>query len=68
MKEIKTADDIAMVIALRDGIELREARQIIYAVQLYLSDIILSGGRIEEAEKFLIDELGLEPDYLEVLL
>ena len=59
---------VCYLIAKRDGISLAEA---IAAVDQFLDgvhELIDSGGSIQEIEDYLLDELGLEPDYLEYLL
>lgn len=67
MREIKNADDVAIFIAIRDGIELQEARLLVEGIQWALYGIAMTEG-IEKCEAFLMNELGLGPDYLEILL
>ena len=66
---MKTGHDrIIAILMERDELTEEEAReQVEEAVEL-INEILESGGSYEEAEEILLDDLGLEMDYIFDLL
>ena len=66
---MKTGHDrIVAILMERDELTEEEAReQVEEAVEL-INEILESGGSYEEAEEILLDDLGLEMDYIFDLL
>ena len=66
---MKTGKDrIIAILMERDELTEEEAReQVEEAVEL-INEILESGGSYEEAEEILLDDLGLEMDYIFDLL
>ena len=61
-------DRIVAILMERDELTEEEAReQVEEAVEL-INEIVASGGSYEEAEEILLDDLGLEMDYIFDLL
>ena len=61
-------DRIIAILMERDDLTEEEAReQVEEAVEL-INEILESGGSYEEAEEILLDDLGLEMDYIFDLL
>ena len=61
-------DKIVAILMERDELTEEEAReQVEEAVEL-INEIVASGGSYEEAEENLLDDLGLEMDYIFDLL
>ena len=61
-------DRIIAILMERDELTEEEAReQVEEAVEL-INEILESGGSYEEAEEILLDDLGLEMDYIFDLL
>ena len=61
-------DRIVAILMERDELTEEEAReQVEEAVEL-INEILESGGSYEEAEEILLDDLGLEMDYIFDLL
>ena len=63
----KTFEELAIMIAKRDGISYEEGLR---AVRDCMSELefALVDGDIDEAEEILKDHLGLEPDFLDVFI
>lgn len=59
--------DIVEILVERDNIDRDAAAKRIRYVKTLIDDAILLGND-EEVEDIIMDELGLEPDYLEELL
>lgn len=62
---VETIDDIVRLIKYRDKLSLREARTI---VEDCIDELKHCNYDIDSAEDIVRDYLGLEPDYLEILL
>ena len=61
-------DEIIAILMKRDDLTEEEAReQVEEAVEL-INEILESGGSYEEAEEILLEDLGLEMDYIFDLL
>ena len=60
-------DELAAMIARRDGISINEAYEAIEETQDMLQEAFAAGS-ITMAEDILASELLLEPDYLEIFL
>lgn len=62
-----TIEELARMLAKRDGITYNEEMNVI---SMCIDDIheAIGRGRYFEAEDILHDYLGLEPDYLEILI
>ena len=63
----RTLDELAQMIAKRDGISLNEA---LTAVRDCAAEMELAfyDGSLDEAEDILRSSLGLEPDYLDLFI
>lgn len=63
----RTLDELAQMIAKRDGISLNEA---LIAVRDCAAEMELAfyNGSLDEAEDVLRYSLGLEPDYLDLFI
>lgn len=55
--------ELILVLMRRDQMTEAEARERIAATGKAIREAILSGG-LEEPEEILLEELGLEPDYI----
>lgn len=64
---METIDDIIMLIARRDNLSVNEATIVVEECVDALQDA-LSRGENWDCEDIVADFLGLEPDYLEILL
>ena len=64
---METIDDIIMLIARRDGLSVNEATIAVEECVDALQDA-LSRGENWDCEDIVADCLGLEPDYLDILL
>ena len=62
----KDKEALARMIAKRDGISVNEAHAAIRECTEWIENAI-SHGRFEEAFDILREELGLEPDYMDIL-
>lgn len=60
-------DELAAMIARRDGISINEAYEAIEETQDMLQEAFAAGS-ITMAEDILADELGIELDYLDLFL
>jgi len=59
---------IKEVLMERDGLEEEEALELIQSATVELMSIVENGGTVVEAEDFIREEFGLEPDYLDDLI
>ena len=70
--EINTIDDIVSLLMRRDGIDENEAWHLVKECREELENLMVDDGYgyapYEEATNIVADWLGLEPDYLEILL
>ena len=67
--EVKNLTDLAKLLQRRDGISMNEAWNIIEECQQELNSMFSNGTpSYMEAEDIVADYLGLEPDYLDLLL
>lgn len=64
---MNSVEDIIMLVAYRDKISPNEARTIVNDCIEELRDAVLRGN-YQEAEDIVMMYLGLEPDYLDILL
>lgn len=58
-----TLNNIIDIIAERDDLTIEEAKDIVYETKSMIDDAILSGD-FAEVEQIMIDQLGLEMDYI----
>lgn len=58
-----TLDNIIDIISKRDDLTIEEAKDIVYETKSMIDDAILSGD-FTEVEQIMIDQLGLEMDYI----
>ena len=56
------------LIACRDGISRQEAYEAVENCRAEIQEMVSNGTTYDEVEEVLRCELGLEPDYLEVIL
>ena len=61
-------DRIVAILMERDGLTEEEAREQVEEAAELINEIVASGGSYEEAEEILLDDLGLEMDYIFDLL
>ena len=61
-------DRIVAILMERDELTEEEAREQVEEVAELINEIVASGGSYEEAEEILLDDLGLEMDYIFDLL
>ena len=66
--EIQTTDDIVRLIKHRDNLSLKEARIVVDECVKEIQSAVEDGAPLEELEDILKDWLGLEPDYLDIIL
>lgn len=64
---MNSVDDIIKLIARRDNISYIEAMNIVNECMEEMEDAILN-AHWQEAEDILASYLGLEPDYLDILM
>lgn len=64
----KDTDDIVRLIKKRDNLSLTEARIIVDECVNEVDKALENGASLEELEDIVKDWLGLEPDYLEIIL
>ena len=64
----KDTDDIVRLIKKRDNLSLTEARIIVDECVNEVDKALEDGASLEELEDIVKDWLGLEPDYLEIIL
>lgn len=58
-----TLDNIIDIISKRDDLTIEEAKDIVYEIKSMIDDAILYGN-YTEVEQIMIDQLGLEMDYI----
>ena len=63
--QVETVDDIIRLIKHRDNLSIREARTV---VDDCIDELKHCDYTIDNPEDIIADVLGLEPDYLEILL
>ena len=61
-------DRIVAILMERDELTEEEAKEQVEEVAEHINEIVTSGGSYEEAEEILLDDLGLEMDYIFDLL
>jgi hypothetical protein len=61
-------DRIIAILMERDELTEEEAREQVGEAAELINEIVASGGSYEEAEEILLDDLGLEMDYIFDLL
>ena len=61
-------DRIIAILMERDELTEEEAREQVGEAAELINEIVASGGSYEEAEESLLDDLGLEMDYIFDLL
>ena len=67
--QMKTGHDrIIAILMERDGLTEEEAREQVEDAVEAINDILENGGSYEEAEDVLLEDLGLEMDYIFDLL
>lgn len=64
----KDTDDIVRLIKKRNNLSLTEARIIVDECVNEVDKALEDGASLEELEDIVKDWLGLEPDYLEIIL
>jgi len=64
---MNTVEDIISLISRRDNISYLEAMNIVNECMEEMEDAVLS-AHWQEAEDILMSYLGLEPDYLDILM
>ena len=65
--DCQNIDDIAKLIAQRDGCTIIDAYNLIDDCVVELQEAIMRGN-FQEAEDIVMLYLGLEPDYLDILM
>lgn len=63
-----TVDDIVKILMKRDKIHEYEAREMVKNCQDEMNDVIMCGGTYDDMEDAVKYWLGLEPDYIDILL
>ena len=63
----KTLEELAVMLAKRDGISVKEEMQIIKQCAVDMEHAFYTGS-LNEAEDILRVTLGLEPDYLDLFI
>lgn len=67
--DVKNLSDLSELLARRDDISLNEAWNLIDECKTELNNMLYDGTpSIIEAENIVAEYLGLEPDYLDLLL
>ena len=66
--KIKGPEDLARIIARRDNISENEAMNLVEGCINEIEDILSHDGTLFDAEDAVASWLGLEPDYLDILL
>ena len=64
---MNTVNDVINLIARRDNISILEATNIVSKCMEEMEDAVMRGNWLE-AEDILMSYLGLEPDYLDILM
>lgn len=67
MKMPRTPEELAMMIAKRDGITYKDALAAVRDTAAEM-ELAFMNGSLDEAEDILRCDLGLEPDYLDVFI
>ena len=67
MKMPRTPEELAMMIAKRDGITYKDALTAVRDATAAM-ELAFMNGSLDEAEDILRYDLGLEPDYLDVFI
>jgi len=65
---VSGVEDIIAILVRRDDISANEAWNCVEGCQAELQDIIACGGSYDEVCDCIADWLGLEPDYLDILI
>lgn len=63
----KTLEELAQMIANRDGISYREGLAAVRDCAAEL-ELAFMNGSVNEAEDILREDLGIEPDYLDLFI
>ena len=63
----KTLEELARMIAKRDGISYNEALIAVHDTAAEMEDAFMNGN-LDEVEDILRVDLGLEPDYLDLFI
>lgn len=63
----RTFEELAKMIANRDGISYNEAMNCVKQAAMDMEHAFYNGS-LNEAEDILREELGLEPDYLDIFI
>ena len=67
MKMPKTLEELAMMLAERDGLTFEEEMRVIRDAAADMEHAFYNGS-LDEAENILAQDLGLEPDYLDLFI
>ncbi len=67
MKMPKTLEELAMMLAERDGLTFEEEMRVIRDAAADMEHAFYDGS-LDEAEDILAHDLGLEPDYLDLFI
>lgn len=67
MKMPRTPEELAMMIAKRDGITYKDALTVVRDAAAAM-ELAFMNGSLDEAEEILRYDLQLEPDYLDVFI
>lgn len=67
MKMPKTLEELAMMLAERDGLTFEEEMRVIRDAAGDMEHAFYNGS-LDEAENILAQDLGLEPDYLDLFI
>ena len=65
---VSKVSDIITLVMRRDRISYKDARRAVLICQDEMFEAVEAGANYEEIENILMDELGLEPDYMDILL
>ena len=65
---MNSIEDLINLICRRDQISYNEALYIVEDCRREVNRTIANGGSYEEVADIIADYLGLEPDYMEILL
>lgn len=67
MKMPKTLEELAVMLAERDGLTFEEEMRVIRDAAADMEHAFYDGS-LDEAEDILAHDLGLEPDYLDLFI
>ena len=67
MKMPKTLEELAVMLAERDGLTFEEEMRVIRDAAADMEHAFYNGS-LDEAEDILAHDLGLEPDYLDLFI